>query len=58
MTIQAAKEITDRARPDIVTGSVALGLDVYPVEPKGVLINYAVNTIVAGPAEGAAGVLR
>ena len=52
MAIQATEEITDWTGTDITSRAVSLGLNINPIEAKGVLVNHSVNTIVAGTAKG------
>lgn len=47
MPVEASEEVSDRARANVATFSVALGLDVDAIESERVLIDDAINTVIA-----------
>jgi hypothetical protein len=55
VSVQAAKEITDRAGADIVPCGVPLRLYVNAVKAKGVLVDHSVNAIITRAAKGTTG---
>jgi len=56
MAVEAAEEVPYRAGTNIVADSVAFGLHVNAIKPKGVLVDHPINPVVAGAAKGATGV--
>ncbi len=54
MPVKAAEEIPDRSGPNVVAICVAFGLNVNPVEPEGVLVDHAIDAVVAAAANRAA----
>ena len=50
MTIQTSEEVADGPRPYVVAGRIALGLYVNAVKPESILVNDAVNPIIARAA--------
>src|SRR4051794_21755690 len=56
MAVEAAEEIANGSRADIVAQCVALGLNIHPVEAQIILIDHAINAVVAATANSASGV--
>jgi hypothetical protein len=51
MTIKASEEVSNRPRADTVAFSISFGLYVNTIKSKGILINHAINTVIAAAAE-------
>jgi hypothetical protein len=51
VTVKAPEEIPYCTGTDVISNRIALRLNVNPVQPKRILVNHAVNSIVATAAK-------
>jgi len=56
VAIQAPEKIPDCSRPDVVPRGVAFSLYVNAVQAKRVLVDHAIDTVVASAAQCTAGI--
>ena len=56
MAVEASEEIPYRARAYVVADGIAFGLNVNAVEPECVLVDHAVNSVIATAAKCAASI--
>ncbi len=54
VAVKALEKIPYCYGPCVATASITFGLDVSPVQSEGILIDYAVNPVIA--ADGTAGI--
>ncbi len=53
MPVKAPEKVPDGSGPYVVAFSIPFRLNINPVKPEGVLINHAVNAVVAAPSDSA-----
>src|SRR5258707_14414579 len=53
VTVEAPKKISDCTRTNLIARSVPLGLNINSIQPKDVLINNPINSVVAAAAKRA-----
>ena len=56
VAVEAAEEIPYRTGTNVVANGIALGLNINAIKPKSVLVNHAINSVVAAAAKGAASI--
>ena len=56
VAVEAAEKIPYRAGANVIADGIALGLNVNAIKSKGVLVNHAINSVVAAAAKRAASV--